>query len=230
MWIQVIINDDFWSFVLRMCCARTVTHTDTHYVAEVLGKWYFFKGCTLCVYVSSNKKNEHKSLSTFFQRRKTRGRGSIGERHMRNIRAYTNTHTHIYVEICNTWVALKRDQIKDCLLFYEWLKDSKQPLNACHTVCLLQECCAGLTHQLEAGVHHQLTTRFKSHPFKPRVGLWVGGFGLHIGDPQEQTRDFYSVASSSFFLYKYILIYVKRFIFFVSVICVSVTIKCIHLV
>lgn len=120
---QVIINDDFWSFVLRMCCARTVTHTDTHYVAEVLGKWYFFKGCTLCVYVSSNKKNEHKSLSTFFQRRKTRGRSSIGERQMRNIRAYTNTHTHtpIYVEICNTWVALKRDQIKDCLLFYEWL-------------------------------------------------------------------------------------------------------------
>ncbi len=32
------------------------------------------------------------------------------------------------------------------------------------------------------------------------------------------------------FLYKYILIYVKRFIFFVSVIWVSVTIKSIHLV
>lgn len=37
-----------------------------------------------------------------------------------------------------------------------------------------------------------------------------------------QGLDFYSVAS--FLLYKYILIYVKRFIF-VSVICVSVTIK-----
>ncbi len=95
--------------------------------------------------------------------------------------------------------------------------------------CLLREWCAGLTQQLEAGVHHQLTTRFKSHPFIPHVGLWVGGFDLHIGDQQEQTREFYSVASC-FCIYIYILIYVKRFIFFVSVIWFSVTIKNIHLV
>jgi len=84
---------------------------------------------------------------------------------MRNILAYTNTHTRRDLQHLT---GTTRDQIKDCLLFCEWLKDSKQALNACHTVCLLQECCAGLTHQLEAGVHHRLTTRFKNH-------AWVYG-------------------------------------------------------
>ncbi len=50
---------------------------------------------------------------------------------------YTCTHTHTQIDICNTWLALKSDQIKDCLLFYEKPRDSIQPLNVCHTVLFI---------------------------------------------------------------------------------------------
>ncbi len=53
------------------------------------------------------------------------------------IHMHTHTHTHTQIDICNTWLALKSDQIKDCLLFYEKPRDSIQPLNMCHTVLFI---------------------------------------------------------------------------------------------
>lgn len=151
---------------------------------------------------------------------------------MRNIRAYTNTHSHTHVEICNTWLALKRDQIKDCLLFYEWLKDSKQPLNVCHTVLFI----TGMSCRFDSPTWSWCSSSTQPQDSNATLSYHTRGFmggriwSSHWRSTRTNQGLLICCLSLFSFVKKYISIYVKRFIFFVSVICVSVTIKSIHLV